>query len=174
MKPSLRVALALAGLALAPAAWTPGAFAENKQLISGPGSTLTNAKCTLCHDNDHISRTRLTRPEWEENLRNMISRGFQFTTILSDNALLNNADFVVTEPKPDKPFAYQPFAMRTKYDFIEGYAGNDTVRGDAWSWNGREWREEEGERMSCHRRRRHTRGEGKERRRGEAPRRVPR
>lgn len=47
----------------------------------------------------------------------------------ANNALLNNADFVVTEPKPDKPFAYQPFAMRTKYDFIEGYAGNDTVRG---------------------------------------------
>ena len=51
------------------------ALADNKQLISGPGSTLTNAKCTLCHDNDHITRTRLTRPEWEENLRNMRQRG---------------------------------------------------------------------------------------------------
>ncbi len=45
------------------------------------------------------------------------------------NALLNNADFMVTELKPTKPFEYQPFAMRTKYEFIEGYAGNDTVRG---------------------------------------------
>ena len=75
MKPRFLAALALAGLAFAPAAWTPGALAENKQRISGPGSTLTNAKCTLCHDNDHISRTRLTRPEWEENLRNMQQRG---------------------------------------------------------------------------------------------------
>ncbi len=45
------------------------------------------------------------------------------------NALLDNADFVVTELKPSKPFDYQPFAMRTNYEFIEGYAGNDTVRG---------------------------------------------
>lgn len=43
--------------------------------------------------------------------------------------LLNNNDFVVTEPTFEKPFAFQQFRMRTKYDFIEGYAGNDTVRG---------------------------------------------
>ena len=45
------------------------------------------------------------------------------------SALLNNADFVVTELQPARPFDYQPFAMRTSYEFIEGYAGNDTVRG---------------------------------------------
>src|SRR5436853_58257 len=43
--------------------------------------------------------------------------------------LLNNADFVVQELKPKKSFEYEPFRMRTAYDFIEGYAGNDTVRG---------------------------------------------
>ena len=48
----------------------------------------------------------------------------------ANNALLNNADFVVTELKPTKPFDYQPFAMRTKHEFIEGYVGNDTIR--AW------------------------------------------
>ena len=48
----------------------------------------------------------------------------------ANNALLNNADFVVTELKPTKPFEYQPFAIRTKYEFIEGYVGNDTIR--AW------------------------------------------
>ena len=47
----------------------------------------------------------------------------------ANSALLNNADFIVTEPLPTKPFEFQPFAMRTKYEFIEGYAGNDTVRG---------------------------------------------
>jgi hypothetical protein len=48
----------------------------------------------------------------------------------ANSALLNNADFVVTEPRPVKEFDYQPLSMRTKYDFIEGYVGNDTIR--AW------------------------------------------
>src|SRR5437868_15136534 len=47
----------------------------------------------------------------------------------SDLELLNNADFIVTEPPPVKPFAFDHRKMRTAYDFIEGYAGNDTVRG---------------------------------------------
>jgi hypothetical protein len=45
------------------------------------------------------------------------------------NRLLKNDDFMVTELAPEKPFEFQPFAMRTKYRFIEGYQGNDTVRG---------------------------------------------
>ena len=48
----------------------------------------------------------------------------------ANNALLNNADFVVTELKPTKPFDYLPFAMKTQHEFIEGYVGNDTIR--AW------------------------------------------
>lgn len=44
--------------------------------------------------------------------------------------LLNNEDFIVTELQPKKPFEYQPFAMQTKFEFIEGYVGNDTIR--AW------------------------------------------
>jgi cytochrome c553 len=48
----------------------------------------------------------------------------------ANNALLNNSDFMVTELKPTKPFDFQPFAMRTKHEFIEGYVGNDTIR--AW------------------------------------------
>lgn len=43
--------------------------------------------------------------------------------------LLKNDDFIVTQLKPAKPFAYKPFFMQTKYRFIEGYQGNDTVRG---------------------------------------------
>ena len=50
--------------------------------------------------------------------------------ILGANShLLKNQDFVVTELKSAKPFDFQPFFMRTKYEFIEGYQGNDTVRG---------------------------------------------
>ena len=47
----------------------------------------------------------------------------------ANSLLLDNRDFVVTQPKLSKPFDFEPFAMRTKYRFIEGYAGNDTVRG---------------------------------------------
>ncbi len=47
----------------------------------------------------------------------------------ADSLLLENQDFTVTEPMPAKPFAFEPYHMRTKYRFIEGYAGNDTVRG---------------------------------------------
>ncbi|AMV21005.1 DUF1592 domain-containing protein [Planctomyces sp. SH-PL14] len=47
----------------------------------------------------------------------------------ADSLLLDNADFVVTEPAIKKPFPFAPFAMQTKFRFIEGYQGNDTVRG---------------------------------------------
>lgn len=45
------------------------------------------------------------------------------------SALVDNEDFVVNELVPNKPFAFEPFFMRTKYRFIEGYQGNSTVRG---------------------------------------------
>jgi hypothetical protein len=47
----------------------------------------------------------------------------------ANNLLLDNRDFMVTEPKISKPFDFESFVMRTKYRFIEGYAGNGTVRG---------------------------------------------
>ena len=46
-----------------------------------------------------------------------------------NNLLLRNEDFVVSEPVEDRGFRYNPFRMRTKYRFNEGYAGNSTVRG---------------------------------------------
>ncbi|MEZ5402572.1 MAG: DUF1592 domain-containing protein [Bryobacteraceae bacterium] len=52
------------------------------------------------------------------------------TLILGANSLLlENPDFTVTQLTAKKPFPFEPFFMRTKYRFIEGYAGNDTVRG---------------------------------------------
>ena len=47
----------------------------------------------------------------------------------ANSLLLDNSDFVVTQPKLIKPFEFFPFVMRSKFRFIEGYAGNDTVRG---------------------------------------------
>lgn len=45
------------------------------------------------------------------------------------STLLPPEDFTVTQLTPQKPFPFQPFFMRTKFRFIEGYQGNDTVRG---------------------------------------------
>ena len=47
----------------------------------------------------------------------------------ASSLLLPNQDFVVTQLPPTKPFEFDPLQMRTKYEFIEGYQGNDTVRG---------------------------------------------
>ncbi len=47
----------------------------------------------------------------------------------ADSLLLNNADVLVTQLTATKPFEFTPFVMQTKYRFIEGYQGNDTVRG---------------------------------------------
>ncbi|MEZ6045267.1 MAG: DUF1592 domain-containing protein [Planctomycetaceae bacterium] len=50
--------------------------------------------------------------------------------ILGANShLLANEDFIVTQLTATKPFPSEPFFMRTEYRFIEGYQGNDTVRG---------------------------------------------
>jgi mono/diheme cytochrome c family protein len=45
------------------------------------------------------------------------------------STLLKNEDVLVTQLTPKKPFAFEPFFMQTKFRFIEGYQGNDTVRG---------------------------------------------
>jgi hypothetical protein len=50
--------------------------------------------------------------------------------ILGDQSLLlDKADYVVEQLTAKKPFPFTPFVMQTKFRFIEGYAGNDTVRG---------------------------------------------
>ncbi|MBS1827033.1 MAG: DUF1592 domain-containing protein [Acidobacteria bacterium] len=47
----------------------------------------------------------------------------------ANSQLLANKDFTVTQLTAKKPFSFDPFFMRTKYRFIEGYEGNATVRG---------------------------------------------
>jgi cytochrome c551/c552 len=49
------------------------------RLISGPGSTLTETKCKICHELQHIRRTPLSRGEWADNLKNMKERGTPMT-----------------------------------------------------------------------------------------------
>ena len=47
----------------------------------------------------------------------------------AQNRLLANADFIVRQVVPGKPFPFDPITMRTKFRFNEGYQGNATVRG---------------------------------------------
>lgn len=47
----------------------------SKTLAVGKGSELTTARCVICHDATHITRTRLSRAEWEDNVQVMITRG---------------------------------------------------------------------------------------------------
>lgn len=71
----------LAGAAaLAAALCWGGVLAQDEEkLISGPGSTLTENQCKLCHELEHIRRARLSRDEWGYNLRNMRERGWPTT-----------------------------------------------------------------------------------------------
>jgi cytochrome c len=44
-------------------------------LLPGKGSALTMAKCSICHDITHVTRSRLSRDEWDDNIKVMIARG---------------------------------------------------------------------------------------------------
>jgi cytochrome c551/c552 len=54
-------------------------LAQDDKLTSGPGSTLTENKCKICHELQHIRRTPLSRGEWADNLKNMRERGTPMT-----------------------------------------------------------------------------------------------
>lgn len=54
--------------------------AAPQPLIDGvPGARLVRAKCILCHEAGHITRSRLSRPEWEDTVQLMIKRGAPIT-----------------------------------------------------------------------------------------------
>ena len=62
-----------AGAAVAPL------FAQEEEaprsLTPGKGSDLTTMRCATCHDARHITRGRLSRGQWEDNVQNMKERG---------------------------------------------------------------------------------------------------
>ena len=64
--------LLLAGLAVAPLSAQEDA---PRALTPGKGSELTMARCATCHDARHITRARLSRGQWEDNVQNMKERG---------------------------------------------------------------------------------------------------
>lgn len=57
------------------AALLPASALAQEHLISGPGATLTENKCKICHELQHIQRAQLSPGEWADNLKNMKERG---------------------------------------------------------------------------------------------------
>lgn len=71
----MRRVILIAGL-IALAAAAPAQEADPpRTLMPGKGVDLATARCVLCHDAQHITRTRLSRGEWEFSIKNMIERG---------------------------------------------------------------------------------------------------
>ena len=69
------------------------------RLISGPGSTLTETKCKICHELQHIRRAPLSRGEWADNLKNMRERG----TPMTDAEMAVILDYLATYYNREKP-----------------------------------------------------------------------
>ncbi len=69
-----------------------GAAQDPDKLTSGPGATLTENKCKICHELQHIRRTPLSRGEWADNLKNMRERG----TPMTDAELAVILDYLAT------------------------------------------------------------------------------
>ena len=97
-----RIALALGFLVFASA----GLSQKEDKLVSGPGSTLTENKCKICHELQHIRRTPLSRGEWADNLKNMRERGTPMTddemaVILDYLTVYYNRESPAPAPSPD-------------------------------------------------------------------------
>lgn len=70
----------LAAATLGAAAMFSVAQAQDpEKLTSGPGAALTAQKCQVCHELAHVTRSRLSRGEWVDNLQRMRERGAPLT-----------------------------------------------------------------------------------------------
>jgi cytochrome c551/c552 len=76
-----------------------GAASAQDKLVPGPGSTLTENKCKICHELQHIRRQPLSRGEWVDNLRNMKERG----TPMTDAEMQVILEYLSTYYNRDKP-----------------------------------------------------------------------
>jgi cytochrome c len=79
---------------------------KEERLISGPGSVLTETKCKICHELQHIKRQPLSRGEWADNVKNMKERGTPMTeaemaVILDYLSTYYNREKPAPEPSPD-------------------------------------------------------------------------
>ena len=79
--------------------------APSKTLAPGKGADLTMARCALCHEIAHVTRARLSRGEWQDNVRNMIERGMpiapeEIPIVVDYLATYYNRDTAAPTPDP--------------------------------------------------------------------------
>jgi len=107
----IRTAAALAAvvfLFVAAAVMAPLSAQEpepSKTLTPGKGSDLATVRCATCHDAQHITRAKLSRGEWEFNIKNMKERGApmepaEIPVILEYLATYYNRDSPAPPPDP--------------------------------------------------------------------------
>jgi cytochrome c551/c552 len=72
---------------------------QEERLISGPGSVLTETKCKICHELQHIKRQPLSRGEWADNVKNMKERG----TPMTEAEMAVIVDYLSTYYNREKP-----------------------------------------------------------------------
>lgn len=119
---------------LPPDAISADGFVNNKETLQ-LSPLLIEAYLELADEALNRSIVDPARKPVVQNFRMELGRGVNKAPLAEElvlganSELLENADFVVTQLTPAKPFAFEPFRMRTHYRFIEGYRGNDTVRG---------------------------------------------
>ena len=95
----MRRRLACAALALA--ASLPGVHAQDpEKLTSGPGAALTAQKCQICHELAHVTRSRLSRGEWVDNLQRMRERGAPLTDAEVETIVAYLAAYYSRDPAP--------------------------------------------------------------------------
>ena len=93
MKREFLIAVAAAAIA------APVHSQKPDKLIEGPGSTLTETKCKICHELQHIRRAPLSRGEWADNLKNMKERG----TPMTDAEMAVILDYLAVYYNREKP-----------------------------------------------------------------------
>ena len=100
----------LRGLPLVFAALGASALAQapvdEKRIVAGAGAEVVAAKCAVCHDLSHITRSRLGRGEWEDNLSLMLKRGMPAISPAETKLVL---DYLTTHYGPNGPAAGAPF-----------------------------------------------------------------
>jgi cytochrome c551/c552 len=113
-------ALVALAAAVAAAFVFAGALAQDAggALVSGPGAGLTQAKCQICHEIGHVTRSRLSRGEWADNLRNMRERGAPINDEEFEIILNYLAAYYGRDPAP--PPAPDTLAAGARGDAIAG------------------------------------------------------
>lgn len=91
------------GVAIAPLSAQESA--APKTLTPGKGADLTMARCAICHDITHVTRAKLSRGEWQDNVRNMIERGMpiapdEIPLVVDYLATYYNRDSAAPPPDP--------------------------------------------------------------------------